>query len=112
MSPCLYLRVPGIPAWLRRQRMSSALPFGLRYEVAILLLISTAALPFPVRMQSTGAGFKHGLQKHGACHLARISVAVTHLWRTLFSDSEQVNTGHCYDTDQRWFLAAPRHFKR
>lgn len=45
-----WLRVPGIPARLRRERMSSALPFGLRHQVATLL-ITTAALPFPVFSQ-------------------------------------------------------------
>lgn len=45
-----WLRVPGIPARLRRQRMASALPFGLGHQVAALL-ITTTALPFPVFSQ-------------------------------------------------------------
>lgn len=45
-----WLRVPGIPSWLRGERVSSALPFGLRHQVATLL-ITTAALPFPVFSQ-------------------------------------------------------------
>lgn len=44
------LRVPGIPAWLRRKGVTSALPFGLRHQVAVLL-ITTTALPFPVFCQ-------------------------------------------------------------
>lgn len=45
-----WLRVPGISARLWRQRMTPALPFGLRHQVADLLITSTA-LPFPVFCQ-------------------------------------------------------------
>lgn len=45
-----WLRVPGIPAWLRRERMTSALPFGLGHQVATLL-ITTTALSLPVFSQ-------------------------------------------------------------
>lgn len=44
------LRVPRIPAWLRRERMSSARPLGLGHQVATLL-ITIAALPFSVFSQ-------------------------------------------------------------
>lgn len=44
------LRVPRIPARLRRERVRSALPLGLRHQVATLL-ITAAALTFPVFSQ-------------------------------------------------------------
>lgn len=73
----VYLRVEGISAGLGRQRMTSALPFCLGHQVAILLTPATA-LPFPVGLRAKKQKKKHNF-KHKLLH------GTSRTWRFLFA---------------------------